>query len=151
MLSGSLPGYISCNVTRRLYMNKIKVPEGEKFFLFLVYVALVGAALILLIDYQMKRDIVRIGREIKGATGSQGGYNSSANHPGNLHSPNLGGMAGGHDAGMEAGNAVEHDPFPVRTVARPRDASGRFAAPEPDTNSGNGSAAIQPGREPVES
>lgn len=132
-------------------MDKLKIPEGEKFFLFLVYVALVGAALILLIDYQMKRDIVRIGREIKSATGSKGGYHGPANHSGNILPANMGSMASGHDAGMETGPDVEHVPFPVRTAARARDASGRFAATDPDTNSGNGRGPIPAGIEPVES
>lgn len=132
-------------------MDKIKIPEGEKFFLFLVYVALVGAALILLIDYQMKRDIVRIGREIKGAQGSQGGYDRSGNNPANLRGSNLGSVAGSDNAGMETGPDVEHVPFPTRKVAQPRDASGKFGPREPDANSGNGRGPIPAANQPVES
>jgi hypothetical protein len=133
-------------------MENIKIPEGEKFFLFLIYVGLAGAALIMLIDYQMKRQLLNVAKEIRGAQRGQGGYDGANRHSGNLRGPDLGGMAGGNDAGMEEGNAVDHPPFPVRSATGPiRDASGRFATPDPDTNSGNGSAAVQPGNQPVES
>jgi|ERR1700722_1643377 len=132
-------------------MDKIKIPEGEKFFLFLVYVALVGAALILLIDYQMKRDIVRIGKEIRGEAGGQGRYHGPANHSGNLRFADPGSVASDDNARVETGNDTEHDPFPVRKVAQPRDASGKFGPRDPDPHSGNGNTPVQPSGQPVES
>lgn len=132
-------------------MDKIKIPEGEKFFLFMVYVGLVGAALILLVDYQMKRQLLNVAKEIRGAQGSQGGYNSPANHSSNIHRPNLGGVAVGDNAGMETGPDVEHVPFPTRKAAQPRDASGKFGPRDPDPHSGNGSGAVPASNQPVES
>jgi|ERR1700734_2220260 len=132
-------------------MDKIKIPEGEKFFLFLVYVGLVGAALILLVDYTTKRQILAAAKEIKDAQRSPGGFDGASAHPGNLRGANPGSVASGDDAGMETPNDSEHIPFPTRKVAQPRDASGKFGPRDPDTNSGNGSGPIPAGSQPVES
>jgi hypothetical protein len=130
-------------------MDKIKIPEGEKFFLFMVYVGLVGAALILLVDYTTKRQILAAAKEFRDAQGGQGGSYGPANHTGHILPADMGSMASGNDAGMEAGPDVEHVPFPTRKVAQPRDASGKFGPRDPEPNSGNGSGPIPAGNKPV--
>jgi hypothetical protein len=132
-------------------VDKIKIPEGEKFFLFMVYVGLVGAALILLVDYQMKRQLLNVAKEIRGAQRGQGGYDSPSDYPANLRGNDMGRVAASHDAGMETGPDVEHVPFPTRKTPQPRDASGKFGPRELDTTSGNGRGPIPAGIDPVES
>jgi hypothetical protein len=117
-------------------MADFKIPEGEKFFAFMVWVALVGAALILAIDYTMKRQLLDLAKELR-----EGGLNGQSSQT-RIASPidsagyntagNVGSVSMDDATGLETADAIEHSPFPVRTVGRTREANGRFATKEID-------------------
>jgi hypothetical protein len=136
-------------------MPEFKIPEGEKFFAFMVWVALVGAALILAIDYTMKRQLLSLAKELR-----EGGLNEQtvqrrfagpANPNGSQHISGVGHVPNSNDAAVEKGDVVEHAPFPIRTVDRRREANGRFAAKEIDDERRNGDSEIPGANKPVES
>lgn len=136
-------------------MTDFKIPEGEKFFAFMVWVALVGAALILAIDYTMKRQLLSLAKELRegGLNGqtSPGRFASPANSPGNNASGNVGVLSDNDVSGLEAANATEHLPFPVRAASQPREGNGRFAAKEADSEPRDRSQEIPAGNSGVES
>jgi hypothetical protein len=122
-------------------MADFKIPEGEKFFAFMVWVALVGAALILAIDYTMKRQLLSLAKELReGGLNEQG---SQAGVPGPIapavyNAPGYVGRISVADAtGVETNDDIEHVPFPIRTLDRPRESNGRFAPTQTDDSGGN--------------
>lgn len=136
-------------------MADFKIPEGEKFFGFMVWVALIGAALILAIDYTMKRQLLSLAKELReGGLNEQpvsGRFAGPANSHGNIHSGNVPNVPDSHDAGMETANDVEHVPFPIRATDQPRESNGRFANKEIDDPGGNGDKEIRGTDKSVES
>jgi hypothetical protein len=136
-------------------MADFKIPEGEKFFAFMVWVALAGAALILAIDYMMKRQLLDLAKELR-----EGGLNGQGSTPrfagpidpaGSQPNRNVSTVPMANAARLETGNATEHVPFPVRTVDRRREANGRFAAKEIDDAGRDGDTEIPGGNSGVES
>lgn len=131
----------------------IPIPEGQKMFAFMVWVALIGAAIILAIDYTTKRQLLNLALEIREA---QNGQVSPARFAGPIDPanrvsvPDVGGMANSHDAPVETGNDVEHAPFPIRHTERARDERGRFAAANSDGIPGSGNQTIPGTNHPVE-
>jgi hypothetical protein len=146
-------------------MSAFKVPEGEKFFAFMVWVALAGAALILLIDYQMKRQLLETMshvhkdlwqvRDGKGncaldEQGSEGRSKGAGNPARTVASPVLGSVPANGDATVETANAVEHGPFPVRESSQqPRKSNGRFSGKNSDGIPGTGNPTIPGTNHPV--
>lgn len=133
-------------------MPDFKIPEGEKFFAFMVWVALIGAALILAIDYSTKRQVLNALMELKGEVNgqsSQARFAGPANPNGSGTVRNVGSLANSNDAGLETNDDIEHVPFPVRTVDRRREANGRFAAKEIDDQGRDGDPEIPGGNQPV--
>jgi hypothetical protein len=136
-------------------MADFKIPEGEKFFAFVVWVALVGAALILAIDYIMKKQLLDLAKELReGGLNEQavkGGFASSANPHGGQRSSYVPDVPMANDAGMETANDVEHVPFPVRRASQPRESNGRFAPAEIDNSGGTGDSEVPRTDKPLES
>lgn len=132
-----------------------KIPEGEKFFAFMVWVALAGAAIILAIDYTMKRQLLDLAKELRegglNGQGSPARFASPANSPGNNHASNVGNVPANGNAPVETGNDIEHVPFPVRSVGQPREANGRFATKEIDDSGRGNDSEIPAGDSGVES
>jgi hypothetical protein len=130
-----------------------KIPEGEKMFAFMVWVALIGAAIILAIDYSTKRQLLALALEVReGLNGQvgQAGSTGAIDPASNLPIPHVGHMANSHDASVETGDAVEHTPFPVRTVERARDERGRFSAQNSNGIGRDGNSTIPGTNHPVE-
>lgn len=127
-------------------MAEFKIPEGEKFFAFVVWVALVGAALILAIDYVMKQQLLSLAKELReGGLNEQaipGRFASPANSHGGQHSGNVRDVPMANAPDVEAGNATEHVPFPIRETGQPRQSNGRFASAQADNSGRNGDTEI---------
>jgi hypothetical protein len=136
-------------------MADFKIPEGEKFFAFVVWVALVGAALILAIDYIMKKQLLDLARELReGGLNEQaikGRFASAANPHDGKHSSHVSDVSMANDAGVETENAVEHVPFPIRRIDQPRESNGRFAPAQADDSGRVGDSEIPNTNKPVES
>jgi hypothetical protein len=136
-------------------MTDFKMPEGEKFFAFMVWVALIGAALILAIDYTMKRQLLSLAMELReGGLNEQavkGRFASAANSPGNNAPGNVGVLSGNDDAGMEKKDAPERVAFPVRKPGKPRQSNGKFAPKEPDDSGRNRDPEVPAGDSGLES
>lgn len=112
--------------------------KGQKFFAFMCWVALLGAALILAIDYQIKAQILRESKKawegIHAVKGETRGASSTANPAGGLtasdgarHGPQ---MEMGTVAGETYPDSPEGTP-PIsraKTQPRARDGRGRFSA-----------------------
>jgi hypothetical protein len=136
-------------------MADFKIPEGEKFFAFMVWVALIGAALILAIDYTMKRQLLSLAKELRegglNGQGSQARTTSPIDPARGNNAGNVSPVPMANASGLETGDDIEHVPFPIRTVDRRREANGRFAAKDPDDKGRDGDKEIPAGDSGVES
>jgi hypothetical protein len=110
-------------------MDTPKMPPLNKraeFLVFLVWVALIGAVVILAIDYSIKQSILQSAQEAKGMLDAVKGTKAG---PSNSASPTRGepgGMRSDANTQMEVGIV----PAQAQANGKPRAANGRFAKPE---------------------
>jgi hypothetical protein len=103
-----------------------KLPDTKRleFLAFMIWVGLIGAVLILLIDYQIKRSILQASdkawRGIDGLKTSQRGSSDTANPFGD----NAGGVLNSHGTEMEARTLVEGVSDPTAEMGSGQSANG---------------------------
>jgi hypothetical protein len=126
-----------------------KLPDTKRleFLAFMIWVALIGAVLILLIDYQIKSAILqasdRAWRGIDGLKTSQRGSSHSANPFGD----NTGGVLNSHGTEMETRIVVEGVSDPTAEIGSGQSANGTRPVRKPRA----GNTRIPPTNKPVES
>ena len=146
-------------------MDNITDVKGENFGKLMIWVALIGAALILAIDYSLKRDLLKLSERAHVYYHASMGdplaqsrvreYEYRRTQDSGSGVPDLAGTSlpdsvGNGTADVEMGTLDEYRPFPtgIRSEDSPkRDAKGRFA--QSDDSAGNNDSGIPDSDKPV--